>query len=57
MSKFRIVIEDLELKMSLGLHQFEKGQAQRVLVSVEIDVASGDFQSEEFLTMTRSLSL
>ena len=34
----RILIEDLELKMFIGVYDHEKQQKQRVLVSAEIDV-------------------
>lgn len=39
MNNYTIVIEDFEIKMFLGLHDFEKKEPQRVYVSVEVDVS------------------
>lgn len=36
MSEFIILLEDLEISMYLGLHDFEKAAKQRVLVTVTI---------------------
>mgnify|MGYP006409366673 FL=1 len=46
MTRFKVLLEELEIEMYLGIHQFEKDAMQRVLVSAEIDVevaaADGD---------------
>ena len=39
MSDFRIFLEDLEIDMYLGVHQFEQDAPQRVLLSAEIDIS------------------
>ena len=49
MSRFTILIEDLELSMYLGLHDFEKKDKQRVLICAEIVVDSADFSQDGFL--------
>lgn len=49
MREFKIILEDLELKMFLGLHDFEKERPQRVLVTAEITANSGDFPNAGFL--------
>lgn len=38
MADFKIALEELEIKMFLGLHDFERVAPQRVLVSAEIAV-------------------
>ncbi|MBJ3763490.1 dihydroneopterin aldolase [Maribius pontilimi] len=38
MKSFKVVLEELEINMYLGIHQFEKDAMQRVLVSAEIDI-------------------
>lgn len=38
MTRFTVLLEELEVKMYLGIHQFEKDAMQRVLVTAEIAV-------------------
>lgn len=49
MSEFKIVLEDLEVSMFLGLHDFEKEKQQRVLVCATVFVNSADFSGAGFL--------
>lgn len=38
MATFRILLEELEINMYLGIHQFEQDRMQRVLVSCDISI-------------------
>ncbi|MCY0146564.1 dihydroneopterin aldolase [Hoeflea sp. G2-23] len=40
MSDYKILIEDIEIEMYLGIHDFEKKQQQRVLLNIDIDISS-----------------
>lgn len=48
MSDYLIRIEDQEISMYLGLHDFEKQTPQRVLISIEIDVSGVDYAAGRF---------
>lgn len=48
MSSYTIVIEDLEVEMFLGLHEFEKRTMQRVLISLKIGVSNVDYDAGKF---------
>lgn len=48
MSNYTIVIEDLQVEMYLGLHDFEKIDRQRVLISMRIRVSDVDYKTGQF---------
>ena len=48
MANYTIKIEDLCVEMYLGLHDFEKKKTQRVLLSIELDVADVDVSQGRF---------
>ncbi|MBL3570670.1 hypothetical protein BV509_02490 [Rhodovulum sulfidophilum] len=53
MSRYRIVLEDLEIRMYLGIHDFEKKAPQRVLICAEIDVTSRSFGKDDIFDYDR----
>ena len=48
MADLTIRLEELEITMFLGIHDFERARAQRVLVSCEITVTGTDWQAGTF---------
>lgn len=53
MADYQIVLDEQEITMYLGLHDFEKREMQRVLISAEIDVSlvdDSDFYDYDALT-------
>ena len=49
MDSFKVVLEDLEIEMYLGIHDFEKSKPQRVLVCVEMDFEAGSVGKDDIL--------
>ncbi|MEP1612170.1 MAG: dihydroneopterin aldolase [Roseobacter sp.] len=49
MGEFQIIIEDLELSMYLGLHDFEKKTPQKVLLSAKFFVEGVQYPDERFV--------
>lgn len=52
-NNFKITLEDLEIKMFLGFHDFERAAPQRVLVSAEIEVSGTDWRAGAFFDYDR----
>lgn len=48
MSDYTIKIEDVCVHMFLGIHDFEKEKTQRVLISLELEVADMDVSKGRF---------
>jgi dihydroneopterin aldolase len=63
MNNFKVILEDLEIKMYLGIHDFEKINPQRVLICAEMDfeamsVGKSDiFDYDRVVDFIRSFSL
>jgi dihydroneopterin aldolase len=43
----KVVLEDYELQLDIGFHEFEVGSPQRLLVSVEVWLDAGAFPSDD----------
>ena len=43
----KIVLEDFELRLDIGFHEFEVGRPQRLLVTVEVWVGEADFAASD----------
>ncbi|PTV94633.1 dihydroneopterin aldolase [Rhodobacter aestuarii] len=48
MAEMIIRLEELEITMYLGIHDFERARPQRVLISAEITVTGTDWQAGKF---------
>jgi 7,8-dihydroneopterin aldolase/epimerase/oxygenase len=48
--RFRIFLEDFDLPVDIGFHDFEVGTPQRLLVNVEVFVEAPSFASEDTAT-------
>lgn len=48
MATYEIRLEDFEIKMYLGIHDFERENMQRVLVSITVTVSEVDYKAGEF---------
>ncbi len=44
---YRVMLEDLELKVDIGFHDFEVGSPQRLLVTIEVDLNAAAFASTD----------
>jgi dihydroneopterin aldolase len=53
MPELVIRLEELEITMFLGIHDFERAAPQRVLVSTEITVTGTDWQAGRFFDYDR----
>lgn len=53
MSDLVIRLEELEITMFLGIHEFERARPQRVLVSTEITVTGTDWAAGRFFDYDR----
>ncbi|PYF09984.1 dihydroneopterin aldolase [Rhodobacter viridis] len=53
MADLIIRLEELEITMFLGIHDFERARMQRVLVSAEITVTGTDWQAGRFFDYDR----
>lgn len=53
MADFRIELEELEITMFLGLHDFERAAPQRVLVSARIEVTGFDGSAQDYFDYDR----
>lgn len=49
MAHYEIILEDVEIEMFLGLHDFEKKAMQRVLITARIWTADLDWRQGEYL--------
>ena len=43
----KVVLEDFELRLDIGFHEFEVGRPQRLLVTVEVWVGEADFAASD----------
>lgn len=43
----KVVLEDYELRLDIGFHEFEVGRPQRLLVTVEVWVGEADFAASD----------
>jgi dihydroneopterin aldolase len=41
--RYRVVLEDVELMVDIGFHDFEVGSPQRLLVTIEVDLDAAAF--------------
>lgn len=53
MAELMIRLEELEITMYLGIHDFERARPQRVLVSAEITVTGTDWAAGRFFDYDR----
>jgi len=53
MADLSIRLEELEITMFLGIHDFERARMQRVLISAEITVTGTDWQAGKFFDYDR----
>lgn len=53
MTDLMIRLEDLEITMFLGIHDFERAAPQRVLICAEITVTGTDWQAGRFFDYDR----
>jgi dihydroneopterin aldolase len=47
LSRYRLFIERLELDADIGIHDFERGQRQRIVVSVEVEIDPAGLPSDD----------